>query len=123
MHSICRQLILQSRDWLAISGNGYIDYFNIIFLSGISAWVVEMVLVKRNNSMYTKQFKLYKREWELEEIAATEVREMRHDMKQQYMYLRNWQIGSERRAHRSIGKLIENLRKGASGIKNREPGN
>lgn len=50
--------------------------------------VVEMVLVKRNNSMYTKQFKLYKREWELEEIAATEVREMRHDMKQQYMYLR-----------------------------------
>lgn len=50
--------------------------------------VVEMVLVKRNNSMYTKQFKLYKREWELEEIAALEVREMRHDMKQQYMYLR-----------------------------------
>ena len=50
--------------------------------------VVEMVLVKRNNSMYTKQFKLYKREWELEEIAAAEVREMRHDMKQQYMYLR-----------------------------------
>lgn len=50
--------------------------------------LVEMVLVKRNNIMYAKQLKLYKLEWELEEVAATEVREMRHDMKQQYIYLR-----------------------------------
>lgn len=50
--------------------------------------LVEMVLVKRNNIMYAKQLKLYKLEWELEEVAAAEVREMRHDMKQQYIYLR-----------------------------------
>lgn len=43
---------------------------------------------------------------ELEEIAATEVREMRHDMKQQYMYLRNWQIRIRRRAHGVLEKLI-----------------
>lgn len=69
--------------------------------------LVEMVLVKRNNIMYAKQLKLYKLEWELEEVAATEVREMRHDMKQQYIYLRELaNSGNKEELVSVLGKLI-----------------
>lgn len=66
---------------------------------------MEMVLIKRNVAIYKRQLKLYKREWGMEKEAAQEIRKMRHDMKQQYEYLRALALWGQK------GKLLKTLEK------------
>ncbi len=49
--------------------------------------LVETVQIKRNSSMYIKQLESYERQHGLEEAAAAEIQEMKHDMKQHLIYL------------------------------------
>ncbi len=49
--------------------------------------LVETIQLKRNSSMYVKQLENYEKQHGLEEAAAAEIQEMKHDMKQHLIYL------------------------------------
>lgn len=67
--------------------------------------LVEMVLERQKMGFYRKQLELYKKEWKLEEAAAAEIREMHHNMKQEYRYL--WELAKTKQQE----KLVETLEK------------
>ncbi len=49
--------------------------------------LVETIQMKRNAHMYVKQLEYYGRQHDLEEAASAEIHEMKHDMKQRFIYL------------------------------------
>lgn len=51
------------------------------------AYLVRSLHIRKNVNFYQKQMELFKQEKAMEEMAATEIHQMRHDMKQKFLYL------------------------------------
>lgn len=65
--------------------------------------LVETIQLKRNSSMYVKQLESYEKQHGLEEAAAAEIQEMKHDMKQHLIYLQELTKSDQKE------KLLETL--------------
>lgn len=100
------------QDWMLLATClllGLLVSFYPIYLK-----LVELLTLKMNHDLHIKQMELYKWEMEKEAAAALEVLEMRHDIKQQYLYLRELiHAGEIESLKNTIEKMLgESIRKG-----------
>lgn len=71
--------------WMLIAALSLI-MLNLSFYP-VYAQLMRNLYFKKNANLYMKQMELFKQEKELEEASAAEIRELRHNMKQQLIYL------------------------------------
>ena len=81
--------------------------------------VVRAYYTKKSASFYREQIELFKQERELEESAAAEIRELRHDMKQRLIYLDELiRAGKQEKALVSLEEMIgETVKQGELKVK------